>query len=289
MTGRSFTIYATASRISKGLLAIPRKYSGDFPVTKGNILVVFDDGSRVEAKLYLPYDPKVKECRIFGLSRWFSKRNVVPGDVITITVEDPAKPIYRIALDSYVRQRQEAEARRQLYSTESIEAATEQLRRLAQATRKRTHEVALQELARMAQTEIPQRKRSPVLHKGRGEAVPSSVRALLEALHLGRCQICSFAFKKRDGSSYFEIHHLDPDKGHHPTNLLVVCPNCHAQLEHANIIDMERVMGWLVAVTINGNRLSVRQPFVQRRAPIVASTIIALCLAVRLAGALKMV
>lgn len=289
MTGRSFTIYATASRISKGLLAIPRKYSGDFPVTKGNILVVFDDGSREEAKLYLPYNPKVKECRIFGLSRWVSKRHVVPGDVITITVEDPAKPTYRIALDRYVRQRQEAEARRQLYSAESVDAATEQLRRLAEATRKKSHEVALQELARMAQTEMPQRQRSPVLHKGRREAVPASVRALLEAIHLGRCQICSFAFKKRDGSSYFEIHHLDPDKGHHPTNLLVVCPNCHAQLEHADVSEVERVMGWLVAVTINGNRMSVRQPFVQRRAPILVGAVIALCLAVRLAGALKMV
>jgi hypothetical protein len=46
----SFTIYATGSRISKGLLAIPRRFSGEFPATKGKILVVFDDGNRIEPK-----------------------------------------------------------------------------------------------------------------------------------------------------------------------------------------------------------------------------------------------
>src|SRR5713101_999553 len=89
----SFTIYATDSRISKGLLAIPRRLSREFPATKGKILVVFDDGIRVEPKIYVPYNPKIKECRVFGLSRWFSRHGIVAGDAITITVEDPVKGI----------------------------------------------------------------------------------------------------------------------------------------------------------------------------------------------------
>jgi hypothetical protein len=48
--------------------------------------------------------------------------------------------------------------------------------------------------------------------------------------------------------------------GHHPSNLLVVCPNCHAQFEHATVTDFRWVGSWLVGVTINGRRVSVRQP-----------------------------
>src|SRR5205085_6097101 len=86
LKGSSFTIYATASRIDKGLLAIPRRFTGEFPQTKRKVLVAFDDGSRLEPKIYVPYDPKIKECRLFGLSRWFSRRGIVAGDAITVTV-----------------------------------------------------------------------------------------------------------------------------------------------------------------------------------------------------------
>ncbi len=40
----------------------------------------------------------------------------------------------------------------------------------------------------------------------------------------------------------------------------VVCPNCHAQLEQATVSDLRWAGGWLVGVTINGKRISVRQP-----------------------------
>lgn len=85
---------------------------------------------------------------------------------------------------------------------------------------------------------------------------------MLEAVHNGKCQMCSFTFAKRDGKPYFEVHHVDPKRGHHPANLLVVCPNCHAQLEPTVVSDSEFVSGWLVGVKINGKRVAIRQPFV---------------------------
>ena len=251
--------------------------------------MVLDDGTRVEPKIYVPYDPKIKECRVFGLSRWFSKRGIVAGDAITITVEDPMKGIYRIALDRYVGQRRAVEARRQLYIADSPEIAGEQLRKLAESKKEKVHEIAFQEIALMAQRPLIKRKRVMVLQRGRAEAVPPALRALLEALHQGRCQICHFTFKKRDGKPYFEIHHLEADKGHHPTNVLVICPNCHAQLENATVTEMERVMGWLVAVRINGRRFRVRQPFVRRRLPDVVAVLTALCIAARVAASVKVV
>jgi rubredoxin len=289
VTNSSLTIYATDSRISKGLLAIPRKFEGEFPATKGKILVVFDDGTRVEPKLYVPYDLKIKESRIFGLSRWFSRRGIVAGDAITITLENPMKGIYRIALDRFVKQRRAVEARRQLYTTDSPEIAGEQLRRLADSKKEKVQEIAFQEIALMAQRPLLNRKRVMVLQKGRAEAVPPSLRALLEAIHQGRCQICDFTFKKRDGKPYFEIHHLEPDKGHHPMNVLVICPNCHAQLENATVAEMERVMGWLVAVRINGKRFRVRQPFVRRQLPDVVAVLTALGIATCVCASVKLV
>jgi len=96
----------------------------------------------------------------------------------------------------------------------------------------------------------------------RRETVGPAIRILLREFHEGRCQLCSFTFEKRDGEPYFEVHHLDPAVGHHPKNLLVVCPNCHAQLEHARVADLRWVDGWLMRVTINGREFSVRQPLV---------------------------
>jgi 5-methylcytosine-specific restriction endonuclease McrA len=257
----SFTIRASSSRLEKGLLAIPQKFKNWLPPEKGQLQVVFDDEDKPQALTFHPYDPTVKESRIFGLSRWFSKRGVNEGDLISITFEDPQRRLYRIALDRYVRERQEQKARRNLQAAQTDSEASQELNALSRLTRKRPREVAQEELLRIAQRSV--RRTRPRVFPGaveRHEGVPSGIRVLLRELHDGKCQLCSFTFEKRNGEPYFEVHHLDPDVGHHPSNLLVVCPNCHAQFEHATVTDFKWVGGWLVGVTINGKRISVRQP-----------------------------
>src|SRR5260370_19574848 len=80
-----FTIRASASRLDKGLLAIPRKFERWFPGEKSQIQVVFDDEEKTKALTFHPYDPTVKETRVFGLRHWFSKRDVRERDLISIT------------------------------------------------------------------------------------------------------------------------------------------------------------------------------------------------------------
>jgi predicted restriction endonuclease len=196
-------------------------------------------------------------------------------------LEDPVKRIYRIALDRFIHERRAIDARRQLYTTDSPEIAREQLNRLAESKKEKVQETAFQEIALIAQRPLLTRKRVMVLQKGRAEAVPPALRALLGAIHQGKCQICEFTFKKRDGTPYFEIHHLEPNKGHHPMNVLVICPNCHAQLENAIVSEPERVLGWLVAVKINGKRFRVRQPLVRRRVPDIVAVLAVLGIAAR--------
>jgi rubredoxin len=256
-----FTIYVSASRLEKGLLAIPQKFKAWFPSEKGQIQVVLDDGEKAQPLTFHPYDPTVKESRIFGLGRWFSKRNVREGDLISITLEDQDRRLYRIALDRFVREREEQKARQRLRVARTDSEAEQELGTLSRLTRKRPRELAQEELLRIAKLSLRQ-PRPRVLPGAaeRHEGVPSGIRVLLREMHDGMCQLCSFTFEKRNGEPYFEIHHLDPEVGHHPTNLLVVCPNCHAQFEHATVTDFKWAGNWLVGVMINGKRVAVRQP-----------------------------
>jgi 5-methylcytosine-specific restriction endonuclease McrA len=257
-----FTIRASASRLDKGLLAIPKKFRDLFPRERGRIHVAFDDDDSVKPLTFQPYDSVVKENRIFGLRQWFSKRGVREGDLISITLEDPERPSYRIALDRFVLERQEQRAREGLRLAQTDSEAEDQLTTLSQLTRRRPRDVAREELMRIAaQSEPRTRPTTAPPRAERHEVVPSGIRILLRELHDGKCQLCSFTFEKKNGEPYFEVHHLNPSVGHHPSNLLVVCPNCHAQFEHATIADLRWAGPWLVGVTINGKHRSVRQPF----------------------------
>jgi 5-methylcytosine-specific restriction endonuclease McrA len=256
-----FTIRATASRIEKGLLAVPQKFRNLFPKEKGQIQVVFDDEESTKTLTFHPYDPVVKENRIFGLAQWISKRGVRDGDLISITIENPERRLYRIALDRYVREQQEQKARDGLATARTDSEAEQELSTLSRLARRRPREVAQEELLRIAQESArqPRPRMSPVARE-RHEGVPSGTRVLLRELHDGKCQLCSFTFEKPNGEPYFEIHHLDPEVGHHPSNLLLLCPNCHAQFEHATVTDFKWVGIWLISVTINGKRIAIRQP-----------------------------
>ncbi len=256
-----FTIRASASRLEKGFLAVPQKFRDWFPSAKGEIQVVFDDQEKAKGLTFHPNGPEVKENRIFGLGHWFSKRDVREGDLISITVEDRDRQLYRIALDRFILEREEQKARQTLDAARTDSEAEQGFSTLSRLTRKRPRGLAQEELLRIAQESA--RRPRPRVSPGtveRHEGVPSGIRVLLRELHEGKCQVCSFTFEKRNGEPYFEIHHLDPEVGHHPSNLLVVCPNCHAQFEHATVTNFKWAGNWLVGVMINGKRVAVRQP-----------------------------
>jgi len=55
------------------------------------------------------------------------------------------------------------------------------------------------------------------------------------------------------------------------------------------VTEMERAIGWLVAVRINGRRFKVRQPFVRRRLPDIVAVLTALGIAARVTASVKLV
>jgi len=258
---KHFTIRASASRLEKGLLAIPQKFRDWFPSAKSEIQVVFDDEEKAKGLTFHPNGPEVKENRIFGVGRWFSKRGVREGDLISITIEDRERHLYRIVLDRFIQEREKQKSRQKLNAARTDSEAEQELSTLSRLTRKRPRGLAQEELLRIAHESV--RRPRPRVSPGaaeRHEGAPAAIRVLLRELHDGKCQLCFFTFEKRNGEPYFEIHHLDPEIGHHPSNLLVLCPNCHAQFEHAKVTDFKGAGNWLVGATINGKRVAVRQP-----------------------------
>lgn len=280
----SFSIRVTKSRLEKGLLAIPKKHADLFPTKKSEIKVVFDDQKeeKFERKSYLPDDKRVKENRIFGLGHWFALRGMKPGDRLTISVLDKQKGIYRLALDRHIREQQEKRTQQALTYAPNEEVALEQFELLAQITkrgRRRTAKEALLEISR--ETSYQLRSRGKFTRVSQLETVNPAIRVLLGELHLGKCQICTFTFKKSNGEPYFEVHHLEPEVGDHPANLLVLCPNCHAKFEHAVVEGFERVGGWLVAVRINGKRFTIRQPLRTEELTHISSILLFVLISVR--------
>lgn len=61
----------------------------------------------------------------------------------------------------------------------------------------------------------------------------------LKLLHKNRCQLCSLTLTV-SGKTYSEAHHIIPlGAPHHgpdtPDNIIVVCPNCHVQLDYFSV------------------------------------------------------
>jgi len=252
-TGKSFRVVLTKSRLEKGLLAISRKFQRLFPPSAQKLPVFFDEETTPHQKPYTPYESKTRECRIYNLRHWFRKHQATVGDWVEVIVETKG---YRLIFRK--RSEEEARYRRELQDAETEKQAEDALCKLAQIQKRSTRKAAIKELERLAR-QIWERKRVTAAPRERYEGVPVSIRALLKAVYEGRCQICGFTFLKRNGEPYFEVHHVDPKGGHQPQNLLVLCANCHAQMEHASVEIKRNEQGWVVAVIINGEERPVYQ------------------------------
>lgn len=63
----------------------------------------------------------------------------------------------------------------------------------------------------------------------------------LKKLYDNKCQICGFTFEYEKGQFYSEVHHYNPLKANaddHLDNMIVVCPNHHAQFDY-NLIAID--------------------------------------------------
>jgi hypothetical protein len=258
MTSEFLNIGLTPSRVSKGLLAIPASLRPFFPHTSKSINVFLDNSEKIIEKPFAPFESSTHEARIYGLSGWFRKHRASGGERIIITPVDAANHIYRFNFeDNFLINRQMLEKEFLLAANEPTAEAS--LVKLANWTGKETENAALLEFWTLSK-HAESVRRLRMLERARlsRERVPYSIKVLLRWVYAGHCQICDFTFMGRNGYPYFEIHHLIPDRGHDPKNLLSVCANCHAQFEYARVDLNFGPSGWLKEVVFNENALAVR-------------------------------
>lgn len=253
------TIKITQSRIDKGLIAIPVSLTKWFPDKNDTIQVYLSHSPISQAKHYSSYRSSTRECRIGGMKEWFMQNNIKSGDEIVIQFIDKENFIYRLIPEqNFILKTKELQ--RNFDVSEKEQQASEKITNLSQWTQLDKNKVVINEYIRLINTLTSEDRQIIKKDSNRArESAPANLRILLGDIYKGHCQLCNFWFLKRDKKPYFEIHHIDPFKGHHPKNLVVVCGNCHNQFEHADVEQEFDDNKWLIRVSFNRTVYSVRQ------------------------------
>lgn len=249
------TIKTTKSRIEKGLLAIPMSLIDLFPKSDSNIYLINEKGNE-ESKTFTSYKSSSRECRIGGLKGFYKKNNIKSGDELVIQLLDNGK--YKLIPEKYF-EKQVSDFENKFENSANDKEAEKQIQIISTITNSSKEEVLKSEFIRLAKQEIFERKIKNIAESKSRENVPVSLRKILLGLYYGKCQISNFSFLMENGKPYFEIHHIDPSKGNHFKNLLVVSPNIHAQFTYANVEQYFDNEGWLRKVKFNKDEFQVFQ------------------------------
>jgi len=248
------TIKVTQSRIDKGLLAIPVSLIDYFPKQKTKVFVAFDKSLKVSSKNFTPYTSSSRECRIGGLRSFYENLQIKDGDELVVQILDEKK--YRIfgekQFENFVKRNE-----KELDESKDETEVSLKLKQISKFTNSNFRETVLSEYFRLSKNKIQKRKYKSVRVGEIKESVPPSIRKILSEIYNGKCQITNFGFLMKSRKPYFEIHHIRPDLGNHLKNLLVVCPNIHAQFTYAKVEEYFDEEEWLRRVKLNDNEYIV--------------------------------
>ena len=253
------TIRVTKSRIEKGLLAIPRGFSNYLPKSSQIIKILLDDSTTPISKNFSSYYSSTNENRIGGLKNWFYDHQIKEGDELVLQIIDREKFIYRILKEKDFLQKTK-EFQITFDNAKDDEIASQNIEQISNLIQVDTNRIVQNEFLRLVNYSTDEiRKRIKISNRLNKEKAPPNVRIILGQIYTGQCQVCLFSFLKKDHSPYYEIHHLEPNVGHHPKNLVLVCANCHRQFEYANVIKKFDEKGWLSIVFFNQKDFLVKQ------------------------------
>lgn len=241
------TIKTTKSRIDKGLLAVPVSLIYLFPKSASKITLINHLGNE-ETKKFTPYNSSSRECRIGGLKNFYQKNRIVDGDELVIQLLDDDK--YKL-IPEKIFEKQISNLERILETRNNENEIDKQIHIISTITKSTKKEVLISEFVRLSNKQIQERKTKISPYSTLRENVPLVLRKILLELYKGKCQISKFTFIMKNGNPYFEIHHIDPLKGNHFKNLLVVSPNVHAQFTFADLEQHFDNYGWLRKVKFN--------------------------------------
>jgi hypothetical protein len=242
------TIRLTASRIDKGLLAIPASLADMFPKDANHITILGGSGKE-ERKTFTPYTSSSRECRIGSLKGFFTMHQLKDGDEVVVIKLDDGK--YRILPEELFKQRLlNAFA---LFENSATDADSDSaIKQLKMFSNESENTLLANEFVRLSQA-------TAIMQRAEDKHVPAFMRRILLSLYKGKCQITNFAFMERNGMPYFEVHHIDAAKGNHTKNLLVVSPNIHRQFHYADMTRFYDKDNWLRSVRFGDDYYAVFQ------------------------------
>jgi len=254
------TIALTKSRLEKGLIAVPLSFSKWLPKNNRTIGIYLDDSDELQKVSFSSYTSSTHENRIGGMKQWFEKHKIRDRDEVVIQIIDKERFIYRlIPEDTFVKRTRNLQL--SMDNCKDEEELSNNIELLSNWTRSDLNRVIVNEFIREVKTPITSRDYANIRVNRAKESVPAKLRYLLTNIYKGHCQICDFWFLKRNKDPYFEIHHIDNNKGHHPKNTVVVCGNCHNQFEYADVKYDFNCNSWLVSVSFNEIIFKVNQLF----------------------------
>lgn len=248
-------IKTTQSRIDKKLLAIPASLNDKFSQNINRICVL-DENNIESFKSFTPYKSTSRECRIGGMGEFYKKFKIKADDEIVIIFY--AKDKIKILPERYFLELIKQDLKTLETSDSSVEFE-KTLSHLSKNINMDKIQILKNQFVFNARQIIKVRERKNITNLQKRENVPLNMRNILLNLYGGKCQVSGWTFQMKNHSPYFEIHHIDATKGNHFKNLLVVCPNIHAQFTYANLRQVFDSEGWLREVYFNEERHEVFQ------------------------------
>ncbi|HPI21046.1 MAG TPA: hypothetical protein PKY56_11825 [Candidatus Kapabacteria bacterium] len=250
------TLRISQSRLSYGMIAIPRSLLFLFPEYSTDIFFFFNDSKILQRKKFI-ISEKNKEARIYGLSYWLKNNITNPDDEIVIQIIDKEKLIYRfISEKKFIQTIKSLENK--FDNTNKEQLAYKYLNNLSNLNSIDLYTSSISQFIRLSKKEFLLRNINQINNSTKRSNVPVNIRVLLEKIYYGKCQICNFSFLKKDNQPYFELHHIFPDLEAHLKNICLVCANCHKQFTYANV-NYEFNDGWLTQVAFNDKKHKVNQ------------------------------
>jgi hypothetical protein len=249
------TVKVTKSRMNKGLLAIPMSLIDLFPKEKSFVFIENDRGV-FEKKTYTPYTSTSRECRIGGMNDFYNRHAIENNDELVIQKIENNR--FKLLPEKLFKKNIVSSLLNFENSNNEIDA-DHHLKEISKLSNLDRNTILCNEFIHLAHKEIQARETEQRKSSKLKESVSLPIRKILLSLYKGKCQISGFTFLMKTGIPYFEIHHINPSNGNHPKNLLVVCPNIHAQFTYARLTQSFDENGWLRSVSFNDKYFSVFQ------------------------------
>ncbi len=254
------TIKVTQSRIDKGLLAIPVSLIDMFPKKKQKIKVYFDSNETLLQLNFTPYSSSSRECRIGGMKDWFKLHQLQNNEELVIQIIDKDEYIFRITSEKQYLSTIKLLQNEFDVSRDNL-SLSDKIKKLSSASNTSQVNVLQNEFYRLSNLNVTARKRIEISNKNKRDSVPYSIKKVLGEIYKGKCQLTNFTFVQINGKPYFEIHHIDENKGNYLKNLLVVSPNIHAQFTYSKKDEYFDDDGWLRKVKFNNESFNIFQFF----------------------------